>query len=265
MTIRTRNLTMVLLVLLYALLLWLGVRHARTTGRVLMLARAAILQQAIEQQRETAASHATKLTTQYKTYPLPTQPLPIFRFDSTLTAARPLPISVAGDTIQLRRMRSAAERGRTVVDLFAFDGEPHWLALAVDSSLQPPAAIGWLLPWRAPIIDGFSELRIELLVVGQLRDNADAAGALPVTLRETVLERELMWSGYVTSAGETELVAAIPVKDYEAWEVAGILLASEPAPGTIRLLAQTMGRPYALAALATLALCAVVVTARLRA
>lgn len=87
---------------------------------------------------------------------------------------------------------------------------------------------------------------------------------LPEIVVETVMERENNWAGVLHFGGEWLLAGAIAVKDFDAWEVTGVLMITEPFQSRAALFMAAASRPAAIIGLFALLLTGMFTTHRLR-
>ncbi len=116
-----------------------------------------------------------------------------------------------------RPFLQAALKGRRPVDLVRIDGRAYW---RIGEKIAADRLRLIFLPWQralaAALPDALSEIDVSLLWP---EDKRGAPETLPRLLWQQVFEQEDIWTGELTVRGARRAVAAVPIKDFEFWDV----------------------------------------------
>ena len=126
----------------------------------------------------------------------------------------------------------------------------------IDSSFQDARIRGEIIQWRAEEQLRFSPQKASHLALwldqrSWIESSPDFAASLnpPDDARQTILENETIWVGNFERESKSFFAAAVPVKDFEAWEVRGALFLLRPAPSFRQSVVVAIVQPSIAAAL----------------
>ena len=160
-----------------------------------------------------------------------------------------------------RAMLRAALRGRTVVELVMPGNRPVWIAMVpMDAPNRVRVGLFQWEPHSEKDMQSFLWLENQLIRTNQ----SQVPMTLPADLQQTIFARENRWAGIAKFGEEMRLACAVPVKDFDAWDVTGALLLMQPASTQTAAILAAMLKPSALIGLLAVAVAGLGLTLKLR-
>lgn len=254
------------LLLLYFLSVYQATARTKQSQVAVMALQAALLEARLQAQRQDLAADFAKISS--LTAPesdLSMELLGVAVLDSRAAVQSGWGMRAA-ITSRTRALLQAALQGRTVLELISLHGQPVWAAMK--PAAQANRVLCALFHWQPADFssENFQNARLLLWLDGNLifPENVPAGHTLPATAHQTIFARENHWAGVAEFDGAPQLACAVPVKDFDAWEVTGALLLARPFVAGAEAMVVAARQPSSLAGLLIVLLAGIGLSIKLR-